>query len=98
MDDLEVVTATEGGPSESEMSAADMERHAEVRCARLMVELERHHPDWYELYEDTSPDTASRADVVELMYSAPTDFALGLLYGKFTMRVEIASITGREFS
>lgn len=71
---------------------------AVTRCDNKMIELERQFPSWFELFEDTEPDNALRFEVVELMASAPNDFALGLMYGKFTMRLEMESVTGRAFS
>lgn len=73
------------------------EQTAIVRCDTRMKELQQSHPDWYELFDDTLPDTAPREEVVELMLSAPNDFAMGLMYGKYTMRLEMAAVTGREF-
>lgn len=67
------------------------------RCDLKMQDLQRGHPDWYELFDDTLPDSAPRQEVVELMMSAPNDFAMGLMYGKFTMRLEIEAMTGRAF-
>lgn len=66
-------------------------------CEKKMNELRETHPDWYELFEDTFPDNAPRAEVVELMASAPTDFAKGMMFGKFSMRLELEAVTGRAF-
>jgi len=73
------------------------ERRALASAEFQMAKLEREFPDWWALFDDTLPDMAPRAEVVELMLSAPNPFALGLLYGKFTMRQEIAAITKREW-
>jgi hypothetical protein len=69
-----------------------------ARCDQKMNELKEQHADWFELFDDTLPDSAPRAEVVELMMSAPNDFALGLMYGKFTMRLELEAVTGRDFA
>ena len=69
-----------------------------ARCDKKINDLREQHADWFELFDDTLPDSAPRAEVVELMASAPSDFALGLMYGKFTMRLELEAVTGREFS
>ncbi|MES2977565.1 MAG: hypothetical protein V4731_04010 [Pseudomonadota bacterium] len=74
------------------------ERQALGKCESHMDALALAYPDWYALYDITMPDSASRAEVVELLSTAPNDFALALMYGKYTMRLEIAAITGREFS
>lgn len=73
------------------------EGFALAACEKKMVELQVNHPDWYELFEDTFPDNAPREEVVELMASAPTDFAKGLMFGKFSMRLELEAVTGRAF-
>lgn len=67
-------------------------------CDLKMQALQLAHPEWYEHFEDTFPDSAPRAEVVELMRTAPNDFAHGLMYGKFTLRLEIEAMTGRAFS
>lgn len=67
-------------------------------CERKMNELQSLHPDWYELFEDTLPDNAPRAEVVELMLSAPNDFSKGLMFGKFSMRLELEAVTKRAFT
>lgn len=78
-------------------ASALLEQEAMARCDRRMQELMAQFPAWFELYDDTLPDNAPRDEVVELMSSAPSDFALGLLYGKFTMRLELETMTGRPF-
>lgn len=56
------------------------------------------YPDWYAMYEDVMPDTvATRSEMIELWTTAPTDWAKGLIYGKFTLRLEIAAHTGIAF-
>lgn len=55
------------------------------------------HPGFFAYFEDVDADTASRADLVDLMASAPTDQIKFYLFGKFTMRMMIASVTGRDF-
>lgn len=62
-----------------------------------LEELERQFPEWITLFDNTSPDIAPRAEVVKLMATAPNPFALGVLFGKYTMRQEIAAMTGREW-
>jgi hypothetical protein len=79
-------------------SLRSLETDALASCSRSMQLLRVKHPDWFELFDDILPDNAPRADVVELMASAPNDFAKGLMYGKFTMRVELEAVTGRTFA
>ena len=78
------------------------ESGAEERAALRLVEasvlqLEQQHPEWWALYEEVNPDSAPRAEVVELMAAAPNEFARGLVYGKYLMRLEIAAITNRPW-
>lgn len=73
------------------------EAAAITRCDKSMQDLQVQHPDWFELFDDTLPDSAPRAEVVELMHTAPNDFARGMMYGKFTMRLELEAVTGRAF-
>lgn len=55
------------------------------------------HPDYFAWFEDVDPDTASRSDLTDLMVSAPTEQVKFFLFGKFSMRLMIATVTGREF-
>lgn len=73
------------------------ERDALLLASTHLSKLEREFPGWWARFDDTSPDTAPRAEVLELMTSAPNSFALGVLYGKYTMRLEINAMTGREW-
>ena len=66
-------------------------------CNVSMESLRAQHPDWYEQMDDVAVDSAPRADIVELLHSAPNEFARGFIYGKFTMRMELAAVTGRPF-
>lgn len=77
--------------------SAALEAEAIRVCERKVTELQMAHPDWSDLYEDTVPDSALREEVVELLHSAPNDFAKGLMYGKYLMRQELAAVTGRFF-
>lgn len=90
---IESNTATVGG--HVDMSA---ERAALVRPEQEMDRLRQVHPGWYAAYDEAMIDTADRAVYVELLNTAPTPFAVGLLYGKFAMRMEIEQITGRAFA
>jgi hypothetical protein len=81
---------------ESNTTATDQAQAME-RAARELEATRTKHPEWFYRYEEMMPYCAQRAEVVELMHSAPTAFCLGLLYGKFTMRFELAMVTGRPF-
>lgn len=74
------------------------ERIAVSQCSSLFNELRKEHPEWFALYDETDPDTCSRAELVDLMASAPTPFSKGVVYGKYSMRLAIEAITGRPFA
>jgi hypothetical protein len=59
--------------------------------------LKETHPEFFAYFEDVDPDTAPRAELVDLMASAPNDQVKFFLFGKFTMRLTLAAVTGREF-
>jgi hypothetical protein len=73
------------------------EQAALLACAQKMKHLQAAHPDWFALYEETLVNTARRAEIVELMHSAPTDFSLGLMHGVYAMRIELEAVTQRQF-
>ncbi len=54
-------------------------------------------PEWFAYFEDSQAFSAPKADVLELLRSAPTPFAAGLMYGIYLMRQELALMTGRDF-
>ncbi len=62
-----------------------------------MQSVQANHPDWYADYEDGDVFTASREVLSELVNTAPTDFARGLLVGVMMFRQQLAIITGRSF-
>lgn len=76
---------------------ATAEGQALSTCEKKLNDVRAKFPDWYELLEETFPDNAPRAEVVELLQSAPNDFAMGLMFGKFSMRLELEAVTGRAF-
>lgn len=75
----------------------DIEQEVLTRCLRQMRATGLTDPDWFAKYEDSFPDTAPKQEMLDLMKGAPDNFSLGVLYGKFLMRQEIAAMTGREF-
>ncbi len=79
------------------ISDSQEERAALKVAEAKMLEVETQFPEWWSMYEDVVPDTAPRAEVVELLQSAPNDFARGVVYGKYLMRLEIAAITKRPW-
>lgn len=61
-------------------------------------QIRKDHPDWYARYDESMPDTAaSRSALAELWATAPTPWAAGVVYGKFTLRLEISTHTGMSF-
>ena len=59
--------------------------------------LKLDHPEWFQAYEDAMPHTASAEELMELLISAPTPYAKGLIAGLCGMRVEMAAVSGRFF-
>lgn len=59
--------------------------------------LKESHPEYFAYFDDMDPDTSPRAELVDLIASAPNDKVKFFLFGKFMMRLTIASVTGREF-
>ena len=61
-------------------------------------EIRKNYPDWYARYDESMPDTtASRSEMAELWASAPTPWAAALIYGKFSLRLEISAHTDIAF-
>jgi len=76
---------------------ATLERQIVNRVEARFAELRNSNAEYFAYLEDVSPDLARRAELVDLMNSAPTLEVLMFLYAKFTMRLQLAAITGREF-
>ncbi|HWT18188.1 MAG TPA: hypothetical protein VN280_04685 [Variovorax sp.] len=54
-------------------------------------EIRKKYPAWYARYDELMPDTtANRSEMAELWATAPTPWAAALIYGKFTLRLEIS--------
>jgi len=58
--------------------------------------LEALHPDWFDDFARADADLAAGSQLALLAQSAPHPFLAGMAYGKLTMRIEIAAITGRR--
>lgn len=65
--------------------------------AQCHAQLASVDPVWVERFDDAHLPTADRPTVVDLLQSAPDDFARGLMYGHILARLEIAQATGRPF-
>lgn len=52
--------------------------------AHLIAELGQSHPDWMDQYEMADFSAGVTEDLVDLLNSAPSGFAAGLVYGKMT--------------
>jgi hypothetical protein len=59
-------------------------------CHAAMASLSVSHPDWMALYEDSPPMTV--ASLQELLASAPTPFAGGVIIGKLSILREISPL------
>lgn len=78
-------------------AAATVEQSILKRVEGLWESLRASHPEYFAYLEDVDPDLATRAEMLDLMNSAPTQDILMFVYAKFTTRIQIASITGRAF-
>ena len=58
--------------------------------------LEALHPNWFDDFARADADLAAGCELASLVESAPHPFLAGMAYGKLTMRIEIAAITGRR--
>lgn len=61
--------------------------------------LRTSNPEYFAQLEDANPMLARRADLLNLMNAAPkdNDAVFMYLFANYSMRLEIAAITGREF-
>ncbi len=55
----------------------------------------KQHPEWFWRFEDAMPVTATPEELLELLVSAPTDYARGMIAGICAARIEMAAISGR---
>ena len=63
-----------------------------------IAKLRDTHPDFFAYMEDVDPDTAPRAELLDMISSAPTPLVRGYLFGKFTFRLNmLENVTGRPF-
>lgn len=67
------------------------------QSAQWLEEAADRSPDWFAYFEDVQAFSAPKADLMELLRTAPTPFAKGLIYGIVLMRQELAAVTGRDF-
>lgn len=63
-----------------------------------IASLKETHADYFAYLEDVDPDTAPRAELLDMMRSAPNKSIQFYLFGKYTFRLNMAAITGRDFS
>lgn len=79
------------------MTAENQENTIVKKMFSEIESLRDSNPDFFADFEDIDPDTATRSELVDLMEKSPTDQVRFFLFGKFTMRLMIASVTGRAF-
>ena len=58
--------------------------------------LKDSHPDWYYYLEEVDPDLANREEMMDLLQSAPTPEAKFFIFGKLTMRIQLARLYGND--
>lgn len=67
----------------------------------MLLEIERvghSYPEYFQRFDDSNVNTAPQAELLDLMAAAPTDAVKFFLFGVYTMRVAINSVTGRSSS
>lgn len=64
---------------------------------KLLAESAEAHADYHAWMDSMDPYTASRSDMIDLMESAPSPVVKGMLWGIFTMRIQMAAVTGRAY-
>lgn len=81
-----------------ELTAEEQQNPEAVALHRAHEEnrvLREKHPEWMAVFDDSFLDTlATQREMHELMATAPNLFALGVVYGKLTLRLELAAHTG----
>ncbi len=78
----------------AELSVDEKRRHLHAQNKRM----EELYPDWMQTYNDCVMETAPRADLEALYFSAPDPFLQGMVWGIIQMRIFIASLTGADFA
>ena len=61
-----------------------------------IIDLKDSYPDWYFYLEDVNPDLATRQQLMELIETAPTLEARYYIFGKLTLRMQLARLIGRD--
>lgn len=82
-------------------SALDTLQSIELTVAQeTIMELnliQKLHPEWHRLYEDTDLDSAPSDELLSLLKQAPNSFSKGLISGMLRIRLAVAEVTGRSF-
>lgn len=73
----------------------EFEVRAAALCLPQLRQLAAEHPLWMDQYDDADPNVCSPEQLWDLLESAPTEFARGLIYGKLSLRTDAAAVTGR---
>jgi hypothetical protein len=88
-------TAANSSYSEDGLRLMELEARAARACMADMKALEREHPAWLAQFDDVNPDVADMDELIELLDSAPTAFARGIVKGRIDLRLQVASVTLR---
>ena len=86
------------------MSSSDKPKKDESRETAILARahaqwqaLRASDPEYFAYMEDANPMLARREELLDLMDRAPSEPVFMYLFANFSMRLEIAAITGREF-
>lgn len=84
-------------PTREQSRLMQFEAIAAQATMAKMRDLQENHSLWMAHFDDVDPDTADIELLCGLLETAPNDFAAGLIYGKLTLRAQLAAISGRPF-
>lgn len=63
--------------------------------SRLRAEV-RDHSEWFDELDLLDADVCPQSDLRTLLSTAPTDYLRGYIFGKLSIRMQMAEITGRD--
>lgn len=71
--------------------------HCVVETSAQMTQMRQQDAAWYDRYDEVHENAfaASPSDLLDLLSSAPTPFANGLVAGICSVLCSVASVTGR---
>ena len=76
----------------------DLERDLEdvMKMTAKLKSFEESHPNWFADLDAIDPDIASRKELMHLLRTAPNDIAKFYIFGKLTLRMQLAHLFGSD--